>query len=385
MTAPAHPSSDAGVDAQARAGASPGVASRLFGTLADGRPVRCFTLDNGRGLSLDAIELGGIVTALRVPDRHGVVANVVLGFDSIVDYETRNPSFGTIVGRYANRIDHGAFTLDGERVQVGINDGANSLHGGPDGFGKRCWAIEPLPVSGDGEVAIELSLVSPHGDQGYPGELRVVVRYTLTPRDEWRIDYRAECDRATVVNLTHHDYFNFAGGGSALGHRLRIAASRYCAIDPGLIPQGIADVAATPFDFRAPTRIEDRVRQPHEQLLRARGYDHNWVLDADASAEGTLRFAARLEDPVSGRAMDVETTEPGLQFYSGNFLDGTLPGSGGHALRQGDGVCLETQHFPDAPNHPDFPTTVLRPGEVWTSTTVHRFGRCQADPDESAT
>lgn len=356
------------------------VDSAVFGSLADGRVVRQYTLDNGRGLSLSAINLGGIVTSLRVPDRQGVAANVVLGCASLADYETRNPHFGTIVGRHANRIDRGAFVLDGEHFQVGVNDGEHSLHGGPAGFGKVWWDIETLPISDTGDVAIELKLVSAHGDQGYPGALQVVVRYTLTPQSEWRIDYRAQCDRATVVNLSHHDYFNLAGGGSILDHRLAMAAGRYCPVDAGLIPEGIADVAGTPFDFRVATPIGARIREPHAQLLRARGYDHNWVLDGPA--DGALRFAARLEDPASGRAMDVETTEPGLQFYSGNFLDGTLAGASGQTYRQGDGLCLETQHFPDSPNRPDFPSTVLRPGELFTSTTVHRFGLCASDSTE---
>ncbi len=361
--------------------ASAGVESAVFGSLADGRVVRQYTLDNGRGLSLSAINLGGIVTALRVPDRQGVAANIVLGFSSLADYETRNPHFGTIVGRHANRIDRGSFSIDGERFQLGINDGEHSLHGGPAGFGKVWWDISVLPEADNGDVAIALALVSADGDQGYPGELRVTVTYTLTQRDEWRIDYRARCDRATVVNLSHHDYFNLRGGGSVLDHRLTIAGARYCPVDAGLIPEGVAEVAGTPFDVRAPTLIGARIRDHHPQLLRARGYDHNWVLDP--AEAGALRFAARLEDPASGRAMDIETTEPGLQFYSGNFLDGSLPGASGQTYRQGDGLCLETQHFPDAPNHPDFPSTVLRPGALFASTTVHRFGLCAADPQES--
>ena len=361
--------------------AQPHVRSKVFGSLADGRVVRQYTLDNGRGLTLSAINLGGIVTALCVPDRHGVAGNIVLGFASLADYETRNPHFGTIVGRYANRIARGTFILDGERVQLPINDGEHSLHGGPAGFGKVWWDITEPPLRGDGEVAIELSLVSAHGEQGYPGEMQVRVRYTLTPEDEWRIDYRAQCDRATVVNLTHHDYFNLRGQGSVMAHRLTIGAGRYCPVDTGLIPEGIASVEGTPFDFRSPMPIGARVRDGHAQLLRARGYDHNWVLDdvAGGDADGALRFAARLEDPVSGRAMDVHTTEPGLQFYSGNFLDGTLLGASGQAIRQGDGLCLETQHFPDSPNHPDFPSTVLRPGDTWRSATVHRFDQCAAE------
>lgn len=361
---------------------APHVDSAVFGSLADGRVVREYTLDNGNGLALRAINLGGIVTSLRVPDRHGVAGEIVLGFSSLADYESRNPHFGTIVGRYANRIDRGRFAIDGERFQLPVNDGDHSLHGGPSGFGKVWWDIAVLPVAANGDVAIVLRLVSAHGDQGYPGELRVEVTYTLTQRNEWRIDYRAHSDRATVVNLSHHDYFNLRGSGSVLDHLLTIGGGRYCPVDAGLIPEGIAEVAGTPFDFRASTPIGSRIRHTHPQLLRARGYDHNWVLDP--AADGTLRFAARLEDPVSGRAMDIETTEPGLQFYSGNFLDGTLPGSSGETYRQGDGLCLETQHFPDAPNRPEFPSTVLRPGALFASTTVHRFGLSAVDSPEKS-
>jgi aldose 1-epimerase len=361
--------------------ASP-IGVRDFGVRADGRIVREYALDNGRGISLRAINLGGIVTRLHLPDRHGVPSNIVLGFEALADYETRNPHFGTIVGRHANRIAHGRLAIDGERFQLARDDGAlHALHGGPGGFGKRWWDIEPLPCGADGSVALELRLDSPDGDQGYPGRLEAVVRYTLTPGGEWRIDYRATCDRATVVNLTHHDYFNLAGGGSILGHRLQIAAARYCPVDAGLIPEGITEVEGTPFDFRVARTIGARIREADPQLLRARGYDHNWVLDPVPG----LRFAARLEDPASGRAMDIETTEPGLQFYSGNFLDASLPGPDGRPYRQSDGLCLETQHFPDTPNQAGFPSTLLRPGEVYASTTVHRFGFCTPNPDETET
>lgn len=345
---------------------------RDFGTLRDGRPVSEYTLDNGRGLSLSAINLGGIVTALRVPDRFGATANIVLGLPTLQDYETRNPHMGTIVGRYANRVAGGRFTLDGEVFHLPANNGPNTLHGGPGGFSKRWWDIAPLPPKADGSVAIELRFTSADGDQGFPGRLDVVVRYTLTPRQEWRIDYRATCDRATVVNLSHHDYFNLGGGGDVMGHRLTIPAERYCPVDDTLIPQGTASVEGTPFDFRVPCAIGQRIRTLHPQLLRARGYDHNWVLGV--REEDGMRLAARLEHAASGRVMEVRTDRPGLQFYSGNFLDGTLPGSHGAAMRQGDGLCLETQDFPDAPNQPAFPSTVLRPGEVYASSTVHRFG-----------
>ncbi|MDM0034509.1 aldose epimerase family protein [Variovorax sp. J22P271] len=357
------------------------IVRREFGTLADGRQVFEYTLDNGAGLSLSAINLGGIVTSLRVPDRHGRAESIVLGLATLADYETRNPHFGTIVGRHANRIAHGRFSIDGEPFQLALDAGSpHALHGGPGGFGRCWWDIEPVPSTGDGNVALALTRVSADGEQGYPGRAEIRVLYTLTADNAYRIDYEARSDRATIVNLTHHDYFNLAGQGSILGHRLTIPASRYCPVDERLIPEGIAAVAGTPFDFRSPSTIGERIRDGHPQLLRARGYDHNWVLDPVDTAG--LRFAARLADPVSGRVMDIETTEPGLQFYSGNFLDGSLPGATGQAIRQGDGLCLETQHFPDAPNQPGFPSTLLRPGEIHSSTTVHRFGLCAPHPTE---
>jgi aldose 1-epimerase len=346
-------------------------AAREFGRLPDGRAVHEYTLDNGRGLSLSAINFGGIVTALHCPDRDGRTGNVVLGLNTLIDYVERNPNFGTLVGRYGNRIANGRFVLDGQTHQLATNDGANALHGGPAGFGKRWWAIEPLPAQADGSVALELSLTSDDGDEHYPGRLEVVVRYTLTRHNEWCIDYRATTSRATVVNLTHHGYFNLAGAGSALDHELTLHASRFTPVDAQLIPTGVATVEGTPFDFRRPTRIGQRIRSGAPQLLFARGYDHNFVIDR--GRDPGLVHAARLAEPMSGRVMDVITTQPGVQFYSANFLDGRLLGSNGQAYRQGDGVCLETQHFPDSPNRPEFPSTVLRPGEAFTSTTVYRF------------
>ncbi|EHR72178.1 galactose mutarotase-like enzyme [Burkholderiales bacterium JOSHI_001] len=353
------------------AGSEPGLSTRPYGRLPDGRAVFEYTLDNGRGLVLRAINLGGIVTELHCPDRHGRSANVVLGFDQLRDYVLRNPNFGTLVGRYANRIAGGRFSLDGENHQLALNDGANTLHGGPCGFGTRWWAIKPLPTDSDGRVAIELQLSSEDGDEGYPGRLDLSVRYTLTPAQEWRIDYRATSSRATVLNLTHHGYYNLAGAGSALGQVLTLDASRFLPVDDGLIPTEVAEVGGTPFDFRQPTRIDQRIRQGDAQLLLARGYDHCFLIDRAERQD--LVHAARLSDPVSGRVMDIATTEPAIQFYSGNFLDGRLRGAQGQAYRQGDGVCLETQHCPDSPNRPDFPSTVLRPGETFQSTTVHRF------------
>ena len=350
------------------------LAPRDWGTMPDGRRVVEHTLDNGRGLRLSVINFGGIVTGVHCPDRHGRSANVVLGFTSLADYLERNPNFGIIVGRYANRIAEGRFTLDGRTHRLPQNDGSNTLHGGPIGFGRRWWALEPLPRGVDGSVALALSLDSGDGDQGFPGRLQVTVRYTLTPDGAWRVDYRATSDRATIVNLSQHSYFNLAGGGTALDHALTLHASRFTTIDARLIPTGIADVTGTPFDFRRPTPIGARIREGVEQLLLARGYDHNWVLDAPtATSSDGLRPAARLAEPTSGRLLEIETSEPGVQFYSGNFLDGRLLGSGGGAYRQGDGICLETQHFPDSPNHAEFPSTVLRPGETFASSTVYRF------------
>lgn len=349
---------------------------REYGRLPDGRVVHEYTLSNGLGLKLTAITLGGIVTGLWTPDAKGRSGNVVLGFDKLDDYVHRNPSFGIIVGRYGNRIAGARFELDGEQHLLGRNDGLNCLHGGTEGFGHRLWKAEPAePRRGEAE-ALLLSYTSPHGEQGFPGELKVSVRYSISATENsWRLDYEARTDRATVVNLTHHDYFNLAGDGSVLRHRLRIPASRYSEVDVHLIPQRHAPVEGTPFDFRQSTAIGARIRKAHPQLLLAKGYDHNWLLDGEPDANG-LRHAATLEDPASGRRMDILSSEPAVQFYSGNFLDGSLAGPGGRIYRQGDGLCLETQHNPDSPHHEaddDWPSTVLRPGQFWRSSTVHRF------------
>ncbi|MEO9103293.1 MAG: aldose epimerase family protein [Burkholderiaceae bacterium] len=352
---------------------------RTFGHMPDGRVVDEYTLDNGCGMTVGVINLGGIVTSMQVPDRVGRSDNVVLGFSDLADYLDRNPDFGVIVGRFANRIAGGRFALDGVLHQLDVNEPPNSLHGGAQGFGTQWWEISELACDDAGTVGLRLHRTSADGEGGYPGRLEVDVIYRLCTCNTWRIDYRATTDRATVVNLTHHDYFNLAGGGSALDHRLRIAASRYLEVDDDMIPIGIAAVDATPFDFRAPTRVADRIRDGAPQLAVAGGYDHCLMLDRtthdDQNADDQrLAFAARIEHDGSGRWLEIETTEPALQFYSSNKLDGTLRGSGGLLYRQGDGLCLEPQRFPDAPNRPDFPSTVLRPGEAFTSTTVYRFG-----------
>ncbi|MFO1226421.1 aldose epimerase family protein [Roseateles sp.] len=349
---------------------------REYGRLPDGRLVHEYVLENELGLRLVVITLGGIVTQLEVPDARGVLGNVCLGFEALDDYVHRNPSFGIIVGRYGNRIAGGSFELDGQRYELDRNEGSNCLHGGRQGFGKQLWQADvETPMAGEA-AALRMRYVSLDGEQGFPGNMHVSVRYSLAKASRaWRIDYEATTDKPTVVNLTHHAYFNLAGGGSVLDHRLQLHASRFTEVDAKLIPTGHVPVEGTPFDFRSPRVVGERIRQGHPQLQVARGYDHNFVLDAPLAADG-LRPAARLEDLASGRAMTVFTSEPGVQFYSGNFLDGSLKGWGGQMVRQGDGLCLETQHYPDSPNHPaseDWPSTVLRPGTVWRSSTVYQF------------
>ncbi|MFF9581907.1 aldose epimerase family protein [Streptomyces achromogenes] len=344
----------------------------LFGTLADGTEVHRWSLENG-GTRMKVLSYGGVVQSLQLPDRHGRYANVVAGFDDIADYAAKSPYFGALIGRYGNRIDAGRFTLDGKQYQLDVNDGGNSLHGGAKGFDKRVWDVEPFTEGTD--VGLRLRYTSADGEMGYPGTLRARVTYTLTRHGDWRIDYEATTDKATVVNLTSHVYWNLAGEGSGgiEDHELSIAAARYTPTDSGLIPTGeLAKVAGTPFDFRHAKPIGRDLRAGHEQLVLAKGYDHNWVLDKGITAHP--EHIATLRDPRSGRTLKIATDQPGLQFYSGNFLDGTLTGTSGHTYRQGDALCLETQHFPDSPNHPAFPSTVLRPGQTYRTTTIHRFG-----------
>ncbi|UCM87685.1 aldose epimerase family protein [Streptomyces marincola] len=338
-----------------------------FGRLPDGTPVERWTLERG-GLRVAVLSLGGIVQSLDVPDRAGRRANVSLGFDRLAPYADA-PYFGALIGRYGNRVAGGRFTLEGREHRLPLNDGGNSLHGGGDGFDRQVWRVAPA-----GPAALTLRHTSPAGHAGYPGTLEVRVDYSLTDEGEFRIDYLATTDAPTVVNLTSHIYFNLAGEGSGdiQDHRLSVAAGRYTPVGDTLIPTGeLAPVDGTPFDFRKEKAVGDDLRAGHPQLLRAQGYDHNLVLDKGTTA-GPERVAS-LHDPASGRRMTVSTTEPGVQFYSGNFLDGTLVGTSGRAYRQGDGLCLETQAFPDSPNQPHFPSTVLRPGETYRSTTVHAF------------
>jgi aldose 1-epimerase len=342
-----------------------------FGTTPAGEDVELYTLRNTHAVEVRITNYGGIVTRLLVPDGDGIPGDIVLGYDSLSSYLAGSPYFGAIVGRYGNRIARGRFVLDGTEYTLARNNGENHLHGGLKGFDKVVWQAEPY--EGEAETGLRLSYVSDDGEEGYPGRLSVTVTYALTNENELRIEYQAETDKPTVVNLTHHSYFNLAGhdSGDILGHELELAASRYTPVDSGLIPTGeLRPVAGTPMDFREPISIGARIEEADEQLRFGGGYDHNFVLDG---YDGSLRFAARVYEPTSGRVMEVYTTEPGIQFYSGNFLDGSNVGKGGTPYEYRSGFCLETQHFPDSPNQPQFPSTVLRPGERYESTTVYRF------------
>jgi aldose 1-epimerase len=346
-----------------------------FGKLSDGREARLFTLQNSTGLRAEISDYGGTIVRLFVPDRHGEPGDVVLGFDRVEEYAARSPYFGCIVGRVANRITGGRFTLDGRTYELARNNQPNGiachLHGGSKGFDKVLWQAEP-DRSPEGE-SLRLSYHSPDGEEGYPGALDVTVTYTVTDGNALVVAYQATTDKPTPINLTNHAYFNLLGhdSGSILAHAVTLAASHYTPVNEGLIPIGRLDpVEGTPFDFRAPRTIGDGIDQADEQLRLAGGYDHNFVLDKPG---GELGLAARLFEPKSGRMLEVLTTEPGVQFYSGNFLNGTLQGKGGCVYPHRGGLCLETQHFPDSPNQASFPSILLRPGETFRSTTVHRF------------
>ncbi len=349
-----------------------GVVTRApFGTLPDGTVVEAFTLTNPSGTSATSISYGGIITSLMVRDREGKFADVVLGYDTLEGYLKDDSYFGAIIGRYGNRIGGAQFTIDGQTYKLAANNGPNSLHGGLKGFDKVVWAGETFEK--DGDVGVIFTHTSPDGDEGFPGTLSVKVTYTLTKANELAIDYEATTDKPTVVNLTQHAYFNLAGDGSGdvLGHELYLNADRYSAVDKDLIPLGApVSVEGTPFDFRTSTPIGARIDADNEQLRLGNGYDHNFVLNRQGPG---MKLAARVVEPRSGRVMEVVTTEPGVQLYTANHLDGKL-GKSGRIYNKHGAFCLETQHYPDSPNKPEFPTTILRPGEKYESRTVYAFG-----------
>jgi aldose 1-epimerase len=345
-----------------------------FGRLPDGRPVHLFTLENSDGAAVRIMEIGASILELRVPDRNGELDDIVLGFDTLEPYLDPGPYFGAVVGRYGNRIAGGKFSIDGNPQELVVNEGSNSLHGGPVGFDKRLWRGEAIDT-GDG-IGIRFSMTSPDNDQGFPGELTASVTYVWTPDRRLIIDYAAETDAPTVVNLTQHSYFNLDGhdSGSILDHVLELNADAFTPVDEALIPTGeIRDVRDTPFDFRTAKKIGRDIAVDNDQLDIAGGYDHNFVLGRDF-VPGRMRQVARLISETSGRTLVIETDQPGVQFYSGNFLDGTLRGKEGTVYEHRSGLCLETQHFPDSPNRPEFPTTLLAPGERYKTRTVFEFG-----------
>jgi aldose 1-epimerase len=343
-----------------------------FGITADGRAVDKYTIRNAQGAEMTVLTYGGIIQSLKMPDRTGAIDDVVMGFDSVAEYEKSSPYFGALIGRVGNRIANGTFTLDGKVFTLAKNDGPNHLHGGVKGWDKAVWQAEPFQDKrGPGLL---LTHTSPDGDEGYPGKITAHVRYTLTSENELIVEYHATTDAPTVINLTQHSYFNLAGSKAAdiLGHELTINADRFTPVDAGLIPTGaLAPVDGTPFDFRSPTTIGARIGNSDVQLTRGKGYDHNYVLNRTGDG---LQLAASVYEPITGRTLEIRTTEPGLQFYSGNFLDGSFTGKGGRAYPHRSGFCLETQHYPDSPNQPAFPSVVLRKGEDYKTETVFKFG-----------
>lgn len=345
------------------------VFSASFGKTPDGAPVKIFTLRNARGAEVKISNYGGIVTSLKVPDRDGKLGDVVLGYGTLDEYLKASPYFGCLVGRYGNRIAKGRFTLNGKTFQLATNNGVNALHGGVKGFDKVLW--DGKPVESKLGPALQLDHVSKNGEEGYPGNLTVTAVYTLTDDNSLRLDFTATTDKDTVVNLTHHSYFNLAGSGDILGHEVMIASDEFTPVDATAIPTGeLKAVKGTPFDFNTPATVGARINDDDEQLKFGKGYDHNWVIKKPA---GQMGLMARVTEPVSGRVMEVLSDEPGLQFYSGNFLDGTIKGKGGQVCPFRGGFCMEPQHYPDSPNQPNFPSTVLKPGDIYKNSIIYKF------------
>jgi len=354
-------------------GAKPGATKKSsFGKTPDGETVDLYTLTNKNGVEAAITTYGGSVVSLKVPDRQGKLGDVVLGFDSVDGYVNNTSYIGALIGRYGNRIGHAEFRLDGKTYTLAKNNGENTLHGGTKGFNKAVWTAKEIP-SKDGQ-ALELTYLSKDGEEGFPGSLQVRVIYTLTDSNSLKIEYFATTDKETVVNLTNHSYFNLAGPGAGdiLSHVLTINADKFTPVDSGLIPTGeLRDVAGTPFDFRKATEIGARINADDEQIKLGGGYDHNFVLNRKSG--DPISLAARVVEPKTGHVMEVWTTEPGVQFYTGNFLDGSLHGKGGVSYTKRSAFCLETQHFPDSPNKPKFPSTELKPGERYHTTTIYKF------------
>jgi aldose 1-epimerase len=338
-----------------------------FGTTADGQPVYLYTLRNSKGAEARIMNYGGIVQSLKVPDKNGNLGDVALGFDNFEQYRANSPYFGALIGRYGNRIANGKFTLDGTTYTLAQNNGINNLHGGPKGFNTVIWNVKP--IHGKGGDALEFTYVSKDGDQGFPGTMQVTAVYTLTEKNELRVDFTATTDKTTVCNLTQHSYWNLAGSGDVLNHAVQIFADNYTPVSTNLIPTGIEPVKGTPFDFTSPTAIGAHINDGGDQLKAGGGYDHNWVLNKKA---GELGLAARVTEPTSGRVLEITTTEPGLQFYTGNFI-GDIPGKNGVQYHNRSGFAMESQHFPDSPNHPNFPSTVLQPGQTYHNTIIYHF------------
>jgi aldose 1-epimerase len=347
-----------------------GIERRPYGEV-EGNAVDLYTLTNANGLEMRVTNYGGIVVSCMVPDRAGHTEDIVLGYNQLEGYVKNNPYFGCIVGRYGNRIAQAKFTLEGQEYTLAQNDGENNLHGGIKAFDKVVW--DARARMGDERVGVAFQYRSQDGEEGFPGNLDVTVTYTLTNDDAFRIDYFATTDKTTVVNLTNHSHWNLAGEGSGdiLGHELMLNADHFTPVDEGLIPTGIETIEGTPFDFRIPTAIGARIDNDDEQLNFGKGYDQNWVLNKEQ--EGAMTLAATVYEPQSGRFMEVFTTEPGIQFYTGNFLDGTVIGKSGKAYESRNAFCLETQHYPDSPNNPDFPSVVLKPGEEYKTATIYKF------------